>query len=400
MKIRNVYDEIFSMENLYNAYEEAKRGRRYNRDVLEYSNNLWENLKGLHDMIISGQYKIDKYYIFYVYEPKKRMIMSINFEHRIVQWAIYKIINPLLVNGYIKDTYGCIKGRGPLQAMQRVRYWIKNVSRKKGKWYYLKLDISKYFYRISHEVLKNLLRKKIKDNKLMEIIENIIDCEHTPFGLPPGKSPGEVPIENRLYDVGMPIGNLLSQMFANIYLDAVDQYCKRTLRIKYYVRYMDDIVIMSDSKKQLHEWKEKIKEYFENELRLNLNNKTCIRPVSQGMEFVGYRIWKYKTVLRKSTTLKMKRRLKLARYLYGIGRIDFKKVTETFMSYIGRLCHTDSRRLKRLSYEEMVLTHEGFDGKEEHGRHSRDNSRPEQHNRHTGRDDRETDYKALTICGD
>ena len=137
--------------------------------------------------------------------------------------------------------------------MERLKYWVNLTNNKPEKWYYLKLDISKYFYRISHEVLKKIIAKKIKDRRLLNVLYSIIDCKHTPFGLPPGKSPGEVPVEERLYDTGMPIGNLLSQVFANIYLDALDQYCKRTLRIHFYIRYMDDVIILSDSKAQLLE---------------------------------------------------------------------------------------------------------------------------------------------------
>lgn len=250
MKIKHVFDLIFSDDNLYEAIQDASKGRRYNKDVLRVQHDIWNVIEQIQQDVRSGKYTIDKYYIFYVYEPKKRMIMSITFYHRIVQWAIYRVINPLLVKGYIKDTYGCIPGRGSLAAMQRLRYWIKSVEHKPGTWYYLKLDISKYFYRISHEVLKEILARKIKDQQLLQVLYNIIDCQHTPFGLPPGKGPGEVPLEERLYDVGMPVGNLLSQVFANIYLDVLDQFCKRTLCIHFYVRYMDDIIILSDSKEQ------------------------------------------------------------------------------------------------------------------------------------------------------
>lgn len=290
MKIKHVFDLIFSDDNLYEAIQDASKGRRYNKDVLRVQHDIWNVIEQIQQDVRSGKYTIDKYYIFYVYEPKKRMIMSITFYHRIVQWAIYRVINPLLVKGYIKDTYGCIPGRGSLAAMQRLRYWIKSVEHKPGTWYYLKLDISKYFYRISHEVLKEILARKIKDQQLLQVLYNIIDCQHTPFGLPPGKGPGEVPLEERLYDVGMPVGNLLSQVFANIYLDALDQFCKRTLCIHFYVRYMDDIIILSDSKEQLHMWKDEIQKFVETTLRLSLNQKTCIRPISQGIEFVGYRI--------------------------------------------------------------------------------------------------------------
>lgn len=281
MKIKHVFDLIFSDDNLYEAIQDASKGRRYNKDVLRVQHDIWNVIEQIQQDVRSGKYTIDKYYIFYVYEPKKRMIMSITFYHRIVQWAIYRVINPLLVKGYIKDTYGCIPGRGSLAAMQRLRYWIKSVEHKPGTWYYLKLDISKYFYRISHEVLKEILARKIKDQQLLQVLYNIIDCQHTPFGLPPGKGPGEVPLEERLYDVGMPVGNLLSQVFANIYLDVLDQFCKRTLCIHFYVRYMDDIIILSDSKEQLHMWKAEIQKFVETTLRLSLNQKTCIRPISQ-----------------------------------------------------------------------------------------------------------------------
>lgn len=359
MKIKNVYDLIFSMKNLYEAYEDAARGRRYNKDVLAYSFDTWSLLRELRERILSGNYEIEQYFIFYIYEPKKRMIMSIAFEHRIVQWAIYRVINPVLIKGYITDTYGCIPGRGALGAMQRLRDWVTYVSRKEDTWYYLKLDISKYFYRISHRVLKKILAKKIKDERLLDVLYGIIDCKHTPFGLPPGKSPGDVPLEERLFDVGMPIGNLLSQMFANIYLDVLDQFCKRVLGIEYYIRYMDDVIILSNSKVQLRYWKDTISSFLETELELQLNQKTCIRPISQGIEFVGYRIWENRVVLRKSTTLRIKRSLKGIRKQYRDYEMTFERATDTFVSYIGMLKHTDSEALINKLYADMVLSHEG-----------------------------------------
>ena len=121
MKIKNVFDLIFSMENLYGALEDASDQRRYNKDVMLFNFNAWDNLKEIRDSVYDGTYTVDKYYIFYVYEPKKRMIMSIKFKHRVVQWAIYRVINPMLIKGYIKDSYGCIPERGPLTAMFRLK---------------------------------------------------------------------------------------------------------------------------------------------------------------------------------------------------------------------------------------------------------------------------------------
>lgn len=355
MKIKNVFDEIFSMENLSHALEDASAGRRYNRDVLIFNFDDWANLKDLREEIYSGTYHIDKYFIFYVYEPKKRMIMSIAFRHRVVQWAIYRKINPIFTQGYIRDSYGCIDGRGSVRAMKRLRYWLTDVNRGAGSWYYLKLDISKYFYRISHRVLKKILRKKISDKRLLDLLDGIIDCPHTPFGLPPGKSPGEVEPSEMLYDVGMPIGNLLSQVFANLYLDALDQYAKRTLGIKHYIRYMDDVIILCDSKEKLRVWKDLIEIFLLSELELHLNKKTCIRPINQGIEFVGYRVWPDRAVLRKSTSLKIKRSLKGVAKKYAEYEIDLDGVAQTLASYLGMMEHCDSEALQKKILDEFIL---------------------------------------------
>lgn len=355
MKIRNVFDRIFSMENLYAAYEDAARGRRYKKDILNWSFNTWEKLKDLQTRIYNGTYEIDRYHTFYVCEPKKRLIMSISFEHRIVQWAIYRIVNPMLVKGYIEDSYGCIPGRGVLSAMNRLHGWMQYVSLKNGKYYALKLDISKYFYRISHRQLKRILSRKIKDMRLLDLLYKIIDCENTAFGLPRWAKPEDVPLAERLFDVGMPIGNLLSQMFANLYLNELDQFCKRTLRIHYYIRYMDDIVILSDSKAELHLWEAQIRAFLLNVLELDLNQKTCIRPISIGVEFVGYKVTVQRVILRKSTTLRIKRSLAKVREFYSDDEFDFQKVTEVFEAYMSMLEHTDSDELKTKIFNSMVL---------------------------------------------
>lgn len=356
MTIKNVYEQIFSMENLYAALEDASSGRRYQNDVLLFNYDGWTNLQELRDEILSGTYEIEQYYIFFIREPKLRTIMSIAFRHRVVQWAIYRVINPMLVPGYIRDSYGCIPGRGSLHAMQRLKYWLEQVSRRPGEsWDYLKLDISKYFYRISHRILKKKLAKKIRDERLLQVLYGIIDCKHTPFGLPRGANPEDVPLDKRLYDVGMPIGNLLSQLFANFYLDALDQFCKRVLGIHYYVRYMDDVIILSNDRGQLREWKNRIEAFLNEELELDLNRKTCIRPISTGIEFVGYRIWPDRVNRRKSTTLRMKRNLRGVRVRYRAQKTSLRRATETFTSYLGMLKYTDSQELVDRLYSDMTL---------------------------------------------
>lgn len=357
MKIKNVFDLIFSMDNLYDALEDASTGRRYNRDVLTFNFDAWANLQDIRNEVYAGTYRIETYYIFYVFEPKKRMIMSIAFRHRVVQWAIYRIINPLFVKGYIEDSYGCIEGRGSVKAMQRLKYWVTDICRGSGTWYYLKLDISKYFYRVSHKVLKRILRKKISDKRLLALLDGIIDCEHTPFGLPLWTSPGDISFSDMLYDVGMPIGNLMSQVFANLYLNELDQFCKRNLKIKYYIRYMDDVIILADDKLRLREWKDRIEDFLLSKLELNLNKKTCIRPVTQGIEFVGYRIWPTHVILRKSTSLRIKRALRGVADKYHDYEITLDDVKQTLSSYIGMMEHCDSHSLQTKILDEFVMTH-------------------------------------------
>ena len=164
----------------------------------------------------------------------------------------------------------------------------------------------------------------------------------------------EVPLEERLFDVGMPIGNLLSQVFANVYLDTLDQFCKRELQIHCYVRYMDDVIILSSSKAQLQEWKVRIASFLETELELQLNNKTCIRPINQGIEFVGYRVWPDKVVLRKKTTLHIKRVLKAKKEAYRVKEISFKQATDTLQSYFRMMKYCDTMHRRRRSW--MILS--------------------------------------------
>jgi len=330
------------MESLYMALKHASKGRRYKPEVLRWNANRYDMLSALQEEIYSGHYEVDKYTAFYVSEPKKRLIMSIAFKHRIVQWAIYQKIQPILVKGYIIDSDGCITDRGPDTAIERVRYWLDSGE----DTYYLKYDISKYFYRIDQDVLEETIRKKITDKRLCDLMASVIHCSHTAFGLPPGKSPGEVPLNERIYGVGMPVGNLLSQIFANIYLDRLDQYCKRDLRIRHYIRYMDDGLALSDSKADLHMWEDAIRSYLHDELRLDLNRKTCIRPISQGISYIGYRIWPGYTTVRKSTSKRMKKYLNKTMRDYAAGEIDLRRASQPYMCYKAKLDRCDCTQLR------------------------------------------------------
>lgn len=345
--IKNIYEKIYDFENLYKAWEEARKGKRYRDDVLIFNRNFEEHLINIQNELIYGTYEVGKYHTFYVYEPKKRLIMSLPFKDRIVQWAIYRQLFPLYEDAFIYDSYACRRGKGTHKAADRLQYWLRQTDRKQERYYYLKMDISKYFYRVDHDILLKILGRRIKDTQLLALLEKIINCESMNFGLPPGKEPDEVEVADRLCNKGMPIGNLTSQMFANIYLNEVDQYAKHELGLHYYIRYMDDIIILHHDKKYLAEVKELLRVFLDDNLRLDLNSKTAIHPCSTGIDFVGYRIWATHRRLKKKTAVKIKRNLKKQIEKVRAGGESKQRLDRSIASYRGILSHCDSYGLRQ-----------------------------------------------------
>ncbi|WP_427340947.1 reverse transcriptase domain-containing protein [Caloranaerobacter sp. DY30410] len=348
----NLYEKIYDFENLYQAYLEARKNKRYRQDVLEFTANLEENLIQIQNELIWKTYKVGRYREFYIYEPKRRLIMALPFKDRVVQWAIYRILNPLFDKTFIEHSYACRVGKGTHAAADRLQYWLRKVSRKPEKWYYLKLDISKYFYRVDHDVLIKILQNKIKDKDLIWLLKVIIDSNGMKFGLPLGAEPGEC---ERISGKGIPIGNLTSQLFANTYLNELDKYCKHELKVKYYIRYMDDVIILHNDKKYLHEIKNLIEIFLNESLKLHLNNKTAIRPISVGIPFVGFRVWATHRKMKKKSVKKIKKRLKFIKKEYEAGRIEFDKVNATVQSYLGIMKHFNSYNLRKKLFDNFVL---------------------------------------------
>ena len=349
------FEEISSFQNLYDSYLKARKGKRGRYDVGLYTYNLERNLIETEKELRDETYEVGEYHRFFVREPKKRLVMSLHFKDRVVQWAIYKKLMPIYDKTFIEDSYGCRIGKGSHRASNRLQYWLRQVHRKPGKWYYLKLDISKYFYRVDHEILLKILAKRIRDEKLMRLLEKIINGKE-PFGLPAGYGPDELPREQWLATTGMPIGNLTSQLFANIYLNELDQYCKHALKIHYYVRYMDDVIILGNDKKKLQEIRRKIEEFIHQELRLNLNKKTAIRPVDVGIDFVGFMTWGTHKKIKKSTAKRMKRAMKHLTILMATNQITREAFERSMASYRGILMQAKADGLKKKLNEIYIET--------------------------------------------
>ena len=291
---------------------------------------------------LESAYHVGRYRRKKIYELKPRIIMALQYRDRVVQWAYYQKLNPLFDKQYIEHSYGCRVGKGTTRARAQLQYWLRMASRSAKKWYVLKLDIAKYFYRVDHEILMKILSKHIRDPLILRDLYNLINCEDTAFGLPAGVQPELCDREEWLYNRGMPIGNLTSQVFADNYL-----------------------IILWPNKEELHQIQAEIERFLDEKLHLELNKKTCIRPAWLPVTFVGAQITPKSIRMRKSTRKRMFRRMKYIRGLFEIGRITFEKVNNTMQSYFGLIGTFTARNLLRKVIDEFsfrIIKHDNSTG--------------------------------------
>lgn len=363
MSIKNVYDQIASFEALLGAEHDISAGRRFYHEELDYWQRLEDNNHDLSNMLYSGKYPPDRYRTFFVYEPKLRKIISCDYYTKVIQRSAYNALNPLLCKSFIEDTYACIPGRGNLKAALRLKSWIDYCAESGQKWYYYKTDVRKFFYRIDHEVLMDLLEKKISDKRAISLLRHYACEASMPFGLPLGvDNPMTIPDDQMLWNVGITIGGGLSHMEGNVYLDPIDQLAKRKLRIPFYIRGMDDIVFLGKDKSEMHEQFDVLQEHLNNKLHLEFNEKTALRPIGMGVEFLGYKISPYHMTMRKSTSLRMKRRLRKTMSDYQSFATTFSEANATFQSYSAMMKWCDCTALQKKIFDNFVLTHNSEPG--------------------------------------
>lgn len=365
MTIRNVYYEITSFHTLMIADTHVSKGKRENTERLRFYDNREGNLEEISTLLRAGKVPKVEYHSFYVYVPKVRKVIFIDYWSKVVQRAIYDVLNPKICRTFIEHTYACVKGRGQLAAMEQLYTWMRETRTSGTEWYYYKFDVAKFFYRIDHEILMDICRKKIDDPRTADLLGYYINNDAVPFGMPLDANQLTITEEQMLYDLGIPIGGGLSHMLGNMYLDPLDQFCKRVLGIKRYIRYMDDIIILDNDKERLKEYGRRMTQFLEERLHLNFNNKTALRPVRVGCEFVGFVIYNDHVILRKSTTLRMKRTLRKTRQDYHDNLITFKEANATMQSYLAMLSHVDCKKFKEKLLDEFVLTHADDNGEEQ-----------------------------------
>jgi len=323
---KNLFQEVCKLENLYNAYLRARRGKNNSTEVLKFTYNLENELFKLQEEIKNQKFITGKYRHFTIFEPKERKISALPFRDRIVHHAICSVIEVIFNSKFIYDSYACRKGKGTHMGANRLQKFI----RKCNNFYVLKCDVSKYFLSVNHEILKKTIREKISDYKLLQLLDGIIDSTNT--------------------EKGIPIGNLTSQLFANIYLNKLDEYIKYELKIKYYIRYMDDFVILHESKQELHQIKGQIS-FFLDSMKLTLHPKKAnIFPISLGIDFLGYKIFSSYRLVRKSTVKRFLKKCKKKFKGYNSGTIEYDKLMESFNSWNAYMSHADSYALKNDLY--------------------------------------------------
>lgn len=333
---KNLYPKIYDFDNLYAAYKKARKGKRDRPEVQRFERDLEGNLIQIQNELIWGTYETGRYRNFKVFEPKERLVAALPFKDRVVQHALVSIIEPIWEARFIDDSYACRPGRGTHRGADKAESYLRIVKRNRGNACVLKADIAKYFYSIDHAILKVLIRKRIGCKRTLVLFDSIIDSTmRVGTGLP----------------VGLPIGNLTSQLCANIYLHELDEFVKYQLRERYYVRYMDDFVIIHHDKEHLHRTREIIEDFLWGSLRLKTNAKTQVFPIAivrgRPLDFLGYRIWTTHRKIRKSSIRRITRTLKRLRAWYAKGTVDLEKVSQSVVSWLGHASHAKSRGLQQ-----------------------------------------------------
>jgi RNA-directed DNA polymerase len=307
-RLGNIYEQIYSLDNLRLADIKASRGKTGQLGVIQHKTQSEKNLKLLQVMLKNKTYKTSSYSTFTIREPKERIIFRLPyFPDRITHHAVMNILEPVFVSLFTADTYSCIKTRGIHKAAKNLR---KTLSDQAGTQYCLKLDIKKFYPSVDHDILKQQLRRKFKDQDLLWLLDGIIDSA-----------------------AGLPIGNYLSQFLANFYLTGFDRWIKQEKRVRHYFRYADDIVILSADKKQLHQLLAEIKIHLCG-LKLQVKENYQVFPVaSRGIDFLGYVFFHSHTRLRKSIKQRFARMLAI------------NPRAESIVSYYGWAKHCNSINL-------------------------------------------------------
>ncbi|MBU3925058.1 hypothetical protein KJ854_03925, partial [Patescibacteria group bacterium] len=332
-----IFEQMVSLENIFLAWQEFRKGKIKKSDVQEFEYNLEDNIFALHEELKTRVYQHSHYTSFYVQDPKLRKINKACVKDRVLHHAVFRILYSIFDSVFIFDSYSCRIGKGTHRAVNRLQGFAAKVGKNNAqKCYVLKCDIKKFFDSVNQDVLVSLIENKVKDFGVIWLVKEIIKS----FSI--------------LSNKGLPLGNITSQLFANIYLNELDQFVKHRLKVKYYVRYSDDFVILSGDKEYLEELIFKIGEFLKERLELSFHaRKVIIRKYRQGIDFLGYISLPYHTTLRVKTKRRIFRKIKLSKEKLKGGFITEESFNQSLQSYYGILKHCKGYKLK-LKLEDLI----------------------------------------------
>lgn len=341
---QSTFDGMVSPENLFRAWEEFRKGKGKRVDVRRFEERLEENILALHRDLTAGTYRHAPYTPFFICDPKQRRIHKATVRDRIVHHAVFAALNPHFEPRFIAHSFSCREGKGTHQAVDALERMLRSVSRGgEHPCFALKCDVRQFFASMDHDVLKGLLRRHVTNERLLAIADEVI-----------GSFPGDATPELRRR--GVPIGNLTSQLFANVYLNPFDQFVKHDLRVKHYVRYTDDFVVVASRRNELDSLLPGMQTFLRERLRLELHpRKVSIRTYRQGVDFLGYVLRPHHRVLRTKTKRRMYRMIRVRADEARMGLRSEESVERSLQSYCGVLSHADgfglTQRIRQLVWE-------------------------------------------------
>ena len=366
--LKNLYREIVSLENLYRAaHATLARGRRYYGEGAWFSFHLEREVSRLHRELAAGAYRHGRYQIFQIRDPKPRTIAAAGFRDRVLHHAVHDVVEPRLDPLFIFDSYACRKGKGTHRALDRAHRFLR------GSAYFVHLDVQRYFQSIDHAVLKGLLRRYVADADLLTLLDQIIDSTHylaeTAYADRGGRritrrEDGQIDLFAERPEAayqGLPLGNLTSQLFANLYLNELDQFVKHRLKVRCYVRYLDDMALFAPDKATLHATERAIRAFAGQHLHLALHPSGGPMPARRGLSFLGFRLFPTHRRLKKTSTSRFIRRLNAftAAYMAEEDPVEQAALRETIQrsvqSFDAHARHGNTFGLRRQLYGRFPL---------------------------------------------
>ena len=330
----NLFERIVAWDNLRLAFAKALRGKRDRPDAREFSASLDIRLRHLAEMLEQGPLSLGEYRQFVIYDPKERVITAPSFSERVLHHGVINVCEPVFERWLVYDTYACRAGKGRIAAVERAR----GFSGRHG--FFLKLDIRKYFDSISHDILLSRLARLFKDRRLLELFGTIVTSFRGNLGR------------------GLPIGSLTSQHFANFYLGWLDRFVKESLRIKAYVRYMDDMVLWHDSADVLNQAHEQVRAYLADELDLELKANSYLNRTSHGVDFLGCRVLPGRVVLNARSRRRFRRKMHRleSQFLCGeVGQLELQQKATSLVAFT-RTASTKCWRFRQTVLEQLPVS--------------------------------------------